>query len=77
MPKYKDKAMQALYDGLLRLAADKTSELYWKGEPRRGAAHRCAFWDGFKGARSPLAVPRTITYACYMAGREFARRSAK
>lgn len=75
-PRYKNKAMQGLYDCLLQLAADKTSELYYKGKPHRGAAHRCAFWDGFDGKpRSPQALPRTMGWACFMAGRKFARVS--
>lgn len=81
MPRYKNAMMQKLYDGLLIAAADPTSEMYYLGEPRRGAGHRCAFWDGYSGnftfdgpGRSAHVVPGTLSAACFMAGREFARR---
>ncbi len=45
-PRYKDRNMQRIYESMLSLAADRTSELYHKGNPRRGAGHRAAFWDG-------------------------------
>ena len=74
-PRYKDPQLQKIYDAMLTLAADRTSELYWKGEPRRGASHRCAFWDGFNGLhRSPAAIPGTLSWPCYQAGKEWARR---
>lgn len=83
MPRYKNPSMQRLYDSLLTLAQDKTSELYWKGEPRRGAGHRAAFWDGYSGKftftgpkRSAHVIPGTLSAACFMAGREFAKRQA-
>lgn len=81
--KYKDAQSQKLYDALLVGAADKTSELYHKGEPRRGAGHRAAFWDGFSGKfdlsgpnRSANVIPRTLSAVCFQAGREWARRVA-
>lgn len=83
MARYKHPVMQAMYDKLLALAEDKASELYWEGKPRRGAGHRAAFWDGFNGLdlsgprRSAHVVPGTISHACFMAGREFARRQRK
>mgnify|MGYP003477032377 CR=1 FL=1 len=73
--RYKSPQMQRVYDVLLNLAADCTSELYWKGQPRRGASHRCAFWDGFNGLKkTPAAIPGTLSWACYQAGKEWARR---
>lgn len=84
MRRYKDARMQAMYDTMLALAADIASELYWQGEPRRGAGHRAAFWDGYSGRftytgpkRSAHVIPGTLSAACFMAGREFARRQAK
>jgi hypothetical protein len=81
MPRYKNAQLQALYDNLLVLAEDISSELYWEGEPRRGAGHRAAFWDGASGKfdftgpkRSAHVVPGTLSAVCFMAGREFARR---
>jgi hypothetical protein len=80
--RYKEPTMQKLYDDLLVLAEDKSSELYYNGEQHRGAGHRCAFWDGFSGKfdytgpkRSANVIPGTLSQACFMAGREFARRS--
>lgn len=84
MPKYRNPQSQAIYDLMLSLAADKSSELYWQGEPRRGAGHRAAFWDGFSGTfdldgpkRSANVIPGTMSAVCFMAGREFARRQKK
>jgi len=84
MPRYKNPSMQKVYDSMLTLAADKASELYHQGAPRRGAGHRAAFWDGYSGKftytgpkRSAHAIPGTLSAACFMAGREFARREAR
>lgn len=75
MARYKDPSQQALYDSLLKLAEDKTSELYWEGNPRRGPGIRCAFWDGFVGLkRSANVIPGTMSAACFMAGKEYAKR---
>lgn len=83
MSRYKDPSMQKMYDAMLALADDPASEPYHQGKPRRGAGHRCAFWDGAGGRftasgpkRSPHALPGTLSMACFMAGREFARRTA-
>lgn len=73
--RYQNKQMQHVYETMLRLASDCTSELYWKGQPRRGASHRCAFWDGFDGLkRTPSAIPGTLSWACYQAGKTWARQ---
>lgn len=84
MPRYKDSRSQALYDTMLTLADDLSSELYWNGKPRRGAGHRAAFWDGASGKfeftgpkRSAHVIPGTMSAICFMAGREFARRRAR
>jgi hypothetical protein len=82
-PRYKDASLQRVYDTMLTLAADASSELYHNGEPRRGAGHRAAFWDGYNGmaytgkGRSAHVIPGTISAACFMAGREFAKQQAK
>lgn len=84
-PRYKDAHTQRVYDTLLRLAEDTTSELYYKGEPRRGgASHRTAFWDGHSGLysltgpnRTMSSIPGTMSAVCFMAGKEFARRQKK
>ncbi len=69
---YKDRRQNALYTALLLAAADPKSELYYNGQPHRGAGHRCAFWDGYDGLkRSANAVPRTLSWAAFMAGRDY------
>lgn len=75
--RYKNVNFQRIFDGMLALAADKASELWTRdGRPRRGAAQRCAFWDGYMGAqRSPLNVPATMSAVCYQAGRMFAKKN--
>lgn len=79
--RYKNRQFQALYENLLNLAADTTSEMYWEGAPRRGSGFRAAFWDGASGKydfagpkRSAHVIPGTMSAVCFMAGREFARR---
>ncbi|VTU43172.1 MULTISPECIES: hypothetical protein [unclassified Variovorax] len=83
MAKFKDAHLQKLYDGMLAAAADKNSELYHEGQPRRGAGHRAAFWDGFSGkytlngaTRSANVVPGTFSSACFQAGQAWARKLA-
>lgn len=88
-PRYKDAHTQRVYDTLLRLAEDTTSELYYNGEPRRGgASHRAAFWDGYSGkytltgsnpalSRCTSAIPGTMSAVCFMAGKEHARRQKR
>lgn len=78
--RYKDARMQGIYESMLKLAADPNSELYYQGEQRRGAGHRSAFWDGYSGKftftgpkRSAHVIPGSMSAACFMAGREFAR----
>ena len=79
--KYKNPIMRSVYETMLALAADQNSELYYKGAQRRGAMHRCAFWDGFNGRtlsgqnRTSHVVPGTLSAACFYAGRAFARKS--
>ena len=84
MPRYKNPQLQKMYDCMLQLAEDKTSELYYQGEPKRGAGHRAAFWDGFSGKfdfsgprRSAHVIPGSLSAACFMAGREYARRQKR
>lgn len=73
--RYKNRDMERIYRAMLALAEDKTSELYLKsGAQRRGAVARCAFWDGFNGlTRTPHASPNTLGWACYQAGKAYAR----
>lgn len=68
----KQKPLLAMYDKMLALAADLSSELYHKGMQRSGARHRVAFWDGYNGVtKSTHVIPGTISEACAAAGRDF------
>ena len=80
MRQYKDRSMQQVYDAMMKMAADTSSELYYNGEPHRGAGHRAAFWDGYSGKftfagskRSANVIPGTPSAACFMAGKDFAK----
>lgn len=72
MPRYKNPQYQKMYDAMLALAEDKASEMYHEGEPRRGAGHRAAFWDGYSGKfdftgpkRSAHVIPGTPSAVCF------------
>jgi hypothetical protein len=72
---YFSDQLRAMYDTMLRLAADPTSELYYEGHQRTGAGHRAAFWDGYNGmVRSPHIIPGTLSGACGAAGRAFRKQ---
>lgn len=68
---FKDRHMKSLYETCRRLGADTTSELYYKGLPRRGASHRVAYWVGRAGEDKPNYIGRnSLSYACFKAGRD-------
>jgi hypothetical protein len=68
---FKVKAMQRLYDDCRRLGVDVTSEFYYGGVPRRGAAHRVAYWKGRAGEPRPKYIGRdSLSYAAFKAGRD-------
>lgn len=71
MRTYKDKTMQGVYDGYLAAASDTTSFLYYKGDPRRGSATRCAFWNGYNGVNDVYTAKNSLGHAAYMAGQDF------
>ena len=74
MPRYKTPSFQATYDAMLVAAQDTSSELYHDGKPRRGAAHRTAFWDGYaRLAKTANVVHGTLSAVCFAAGKEFAK----
>lgn len=77
-PRYKDRNNQKFYEDLLKLALDRSSELYYKGAQHRGAGHRCAFWDGYDGLkRTANVIPGTLSAVAFQAGKEFARISKR
>jgi len=66
-----NKHQRTLYDTCRRLSADTSSEFYWKGQPRRGATHRAAYWSGRAGMPPPPGCGReSLTWACYRAGQD-------
>lgn len=73
--RYKDRSMQQAYSACVAGFGNRGSELWLNGtEHRRGALHRCAFWDGFEGkSNRPHAPKGTLAWACYMAGRDCAK----
>lgn len=69
--RFKNPKLRECYDLAIKLHADPTSEFYYNGEPRRGAAHRCAFWDGYIGLeRSASSIPGTMSWAFFRAGQD-------
>lgn len=70
MTTFKDRDLQRLYKACRRFGSDKSSTFYLSnGLPHRGASHRCAYWDGRGGRKSPY--PRgTLGYAAWAAGRD-------
>jgi hypothetical protein len=77
MTKYKNQRFQRAYDVMLEMAADPKSNLYYKGKPRRGASHRCAFWDGYEGTRTTAVISGTLSAVCFAAGKAFAKAKVK
>jgi hypothetical protein len=72
MPKYNSLTFQKLYDSLLEMASNPMSELYYNGLPHRGAAHRCAFWDGYAGVKkSANVIPGTLSAVSFAAGKAY------
>jgi hypothetical protein len=59
---------------MMASARARSPGLYYPdGSQRRGGSHTVAFWAGYNGTRSPSAIPGTIGWACYAAGRDFAK----
>ena len=74
--RFKNPQMQRAYETMLASARGEIdSSLYYPGgTQRRGGSHSAAFWAGFNGVvKSPAAIPGTISWACYVAGRDFAK----
>jgi hypothetical protein len=76
-PRFKDSQLQKFYEQCSRLAADRSSEFYFTDrdgtrQPRRGAGHRCAYWNGRQGL--PSSWPRnTFAHAAWAAGQDDAK----
>lgn len=77
---YADRTQQAAYDACIVAHADRESEFYFTDrdgsrQPLRLAGHRNAFWNGFEGLPNRTYSRNTTAYACYMAGRDCAKRA--
>jgi hypothetical protein len=84
-PRFRTPQLQVMFETCLRLAADNFSEFYYSKPlgpdrvvygprwPRRGAAHRHHFWNGFLGGRASF-VTGSLVHAAYRAGQEFRRQ---
>jgi hypothetical protein len=68
--KFKNRNMQEMYDICRRLAGDLNSEFFINGKPRRGAAHRSAYWTGREGKPNKLWPRNSLSYACWAAGKD-------
>lgn len=72
-PRFTTPQLQTFYLNCRKLAADRTSEFWYSGEPHRGATHRAAYWNGRAGMPYSIAriTPndrRTFRYAAWAAG---------
>jgi len=59
---------------VLQYAQSPNNQLFNSdGSMNRGAAHRCAFWDGYNGVKNSINAGEktSMTYAWYRAGIEF------
>lgn len=85
---FKDRMMAAMYEGCRKAARDNWSEMflvkntagliYGPHTPRRGAGHRCAYWDGRQNRPSLYARAKgTLGYAAWSAGADDAKERAK
>src|SRR4051812_27852156 len=77
MVRFENKSTQAIYETCRRLAADPTSEFYHAGEPRSGAAHRNAYWNGRRGLPPTLFPRGSLSYACWRAGADDYKAAGK
>ena len=68
---FKQKELKSVYDIMLGLARDKSSELYHKGAQRGGGLHRCAFWAGYNGQAVRWVPKGSIAWACLRAGQAY------
>jgi hypothetical protein len=76
---FRTRELATMYENCIRLASDNATEFYYGGLPgprwpRRGAGHRCAFWDGYQGVKSLYSRSQgSYGYAAYRAGADFAK----
>ena len=63
------KLLQPCYDLARKFGQDQSSTFYIDGRPRRGAAHRAAYWNGRSGQRNTY-VKGSQCYAFWAAGKD-------
>lgn len=80
---FRNKVMHELYTGCIAAASNNWSEMYLArttagfnptgpNAPRTGAAHRVAFWQGYRNQPSLYSRDRKIVgYAAWRAGQDF------
>ena len=82
---FRERMKARMFDACILEASDNRSEMYiaklssgpiyGPAMPRRGAGHRCAFWDGYFGIQSLYSGTRggrdTLGFAAYRAGQAF------
>lgn len=80
---FRVRQLAQMFDDCIRVASDNFSEFYFGDgrtpfgprSPRRGAGHRCGFWDGYFGLKTLSDGSRggrgTLQYAAYRAGVAF------
>ena len=70
--RFKNPQLRKIYDTMIELAADPSSELFnAHGLRRSGGSHRNAFWAGYDGITPTWVVPGTMGHACWRAGQDF------
>lgn len=88
---FRTPELAAMFDKCLELARDNRSDfyiakltsgpIYGPAYPRTGAGHRCAFWSGYRGARTLYDGSRggkgTYGYAAYRAGAAFRKEVSR
>lgn len=72
---YQSPELARAYSTMIDAAYNSASWLYLPtGGERRGGSHTAAFWDGFHNVtKSPSNIPRTLSAACWRAGRDFSK----
>ncbi len=72
---YKNDMQRRAFDTCIALYNDRSSEFWHNGQPRRGAGHRAAFWDGVAGIKRSAHMGEASSFAraCWRAGLEVAR----
>lgn len=71
--RFKEPALQRMYETCRRYAADKDSAFWHEGVPSRGAGHRHAYWNGRLGLRASWPK-NTFAYAAWAAGQDDLRQ---